>query len=83
MFDPWIALAVTVSLIITEGLFVAFAQAVIDKKMILAGTFSSAYNIVIAFAVINYTQNPIYVVFAALGAFLGTVLTMTVFKREK
>lgn len=82
MFDPLTALAVTITLIISEGLFVAFAQAVIDKKKVLAGSYSAAYNVIIAFAVINYTQNSIYVIFAALGAFLGTVLTMFVSKRD-
>jgi len=36
-----------------------------------------------AFAVINYTGNPAYVVFAALGSWLGAFLSVTWLNRRK
>jgi hypothetical protein len=36
-----------------------------------------------AFAVINYTGNPVYVVFAALGSWVGAYLSVSWLNREQ
>ena len=79
--DPLLALGVCVSTAATDAVYVMFNAAVSARKRVPAATWSSIWYLLSAFAVISYTHNWVYVVFAALGSWLGAYLSMTWLKR--
>jgi uncharacterized membrane protein YfcA len=46
-----------------------------------AATWSSVWYLLSSFAVISYTNNWVYVVFAAAGSWIGAYVTMTFLHR--
>ena len=81
--DPLLALGVCVSTAATDAVYVMFNAAVSARKRVPAATWSSIWYLLSAFAVISYTHNWVYVVFAALGSWLGAYLSMTWLKRPE
>jgi hypothetical protein len=47
-----------------------------------AASWSAVWYLLSAFAVISYTQNAIYVLFAATGSWIGAFCAVTWLKRE-
>jgi hypothetical protein len=72
-----IASGVTASTAITDAVYVLFNSAVSERRRISAANWSSLWYMLSAFAVISYTGNPIYVLFAALGSWLGAFAAVT------
>ena len=54
-----------------------FTASVIAKKRMAAANWSSIWYLLSSFAVISYTSNWAYVVFAAIGSWVGAYLTLT------
>src|ERR1700744_472750 len=81
--DPWLALGVLVSTAATAAVYVMFNAAVSSRKRLPAATWSSVWYLLSAFAVISYTKNWSYVVFAAAGSWIGAFLSMTYLRRSK
>jgi hypothetical protein len=81
--DPWLALGVLVSTAATDAVYVMFNAAVSSRKRLPAATWSSVWYLLSAFAVISYTKNWSYVVFAAAGSWIGAYLSMTFLRRSK
>ncbi len=79
--DPWLALGVVVSTAATDAVYVLFNAAVSARRRVPAATWSSAWYLLSAFAVISYTKNWVYVCFAALGSWIGAYLSMTLLRR--
>ena len=75
--DPLIALAVVAATAATDAIYVMFTSAVVKRRRLPAATWSSAWYLLSSFAVINYTHDWTYVIFAAFGSFIGAYLTMT------
>ncbi|MFL6354572.1 MAG: hypothetical protein ACJ74Z_22355 [Bryobacteraceae bacterium] len=71
--NPLIALGVMASTATTDAVYVLFSSAVSARRRISAANWSSLWYMLSAFAVISYTRNPIYVLFAALGSWLGAI----------
>jgi hypothetical protein len=46
-----------------------------------AATWSSIWYVLSSYAVISYTENSIYVLFAAIGSWIGAYITMTFLHR--
>ena len=69
--NPLIAAGVLASTATTDAVYVLFSSAVAARRRISAASWSSIWYLLSAFAVISYTGNPIYVVFAAAGSWLG------------
>jgi hypothetical protein len=61
--------------------YVFFNSAVSARRRIAAATWSSVWYLLAAFAVISYTSNWAYVVFAALGSWIGGFLSITALDR--
>ncbi len=74
-FDPWIALAVVAAMAMTDAIYVLWLKQVVAKRPIRAGLLSSLYHMAAAVAVISYTKEWIYVLFAAAGSFVGVYLS--------
>ena len=75
--NPMIALGVMASTAGTDAVYVLFTAAVGARRKFLAASWSSVWYLLSAFAVISYTGNPVYVVFAAAGSWLGAFGAVT------
>lgn len=69
--NPLIAAGVVVSTAATDAVYVMFNAAVTARRPARAATWSSMWYLLAAFAVISYTGNPIYALFAAAGSWMG------------
>ena len=81
--NPLIAAAVFGATIVTDAVYVFFTAAVTARHRFRAANWSAIWYLLSAFAVINYTGNPLYVVFAALGSWVGAYLSVTWLTRGK
>jgi hypothetical protein len=81
--NPLLAVGVIVSTAATDAVYVMFNAAVSSRKRLPAATWSSVWYLLSAFAVISYTKNWAYIVFAAAGSFIGAYLSMTFLRRSK
>src|SRR3974390_124091 len=75
--NPLIALGVVASTAMTDAAFVFFTAAVTARRRISAANWSAIWYLLSAFAVISYTENAIYVAFAAAGSWIGAFVSMT------
>ena len=69
--DPLTAAGVLVATAATDAVYVMFTSAVIARKRVPAATWSSVWYVLSSYAVISYTENWVYVAFAAAGSWLG------------
>ena len=74
---PLIALGVLASTAATDAAYVFFNAAVSGRRRVWAANWSAIWYLLSAFAVISYTENAIYVVFAATGSWLGAFASVT------
>jgi uncharacterized membrane protein YhaH (DUF805 family) len=79
--EPWLALGVVASTAATDAVYVMFTAAVAARRRLHAATWSSAWYLLSAFAVISYTQNWVYVCFAAVGSWLGAYASISFLRR--
>lgn len=75
------ALGVVVATAVTDAAYVRFTAAVADRRRIPAANWSGFWYLLSAFAVISYTQNWVYVIFAAAGSWIGAFLSITFMKK--
>jgi uncharacterized membrane protein YhaH (DUF805 family) len=80
--DPLIATGVTISTALTDAVYVLFTSAVAGRRRLVAANWSSLWYMLSAFAVISYTGNSAYVIFAALGSWLGAFGAVTWLNRK-
>jgi hypothetical protein len=79
--DPLTAAGVVLATAATDAVYVMFTSAVVARKRLPAATWSSVWYVLSSYAVISYTENSIYVLFAAIGSWIGAYLTMTFLHR--
>ena len=77
VLSPLIAIGVTASTALTDAVYVLFNSAVSSRRRFSAANWSSLWYLLSAFAVISYTGNAVYVLFAALGSWLGAFAAVT------
>ena len=77
MPNPYIAMGVALSTATTDAVYVLFNAAVSARRRVRAATWSSVWYLLSAFAVISYTGNPAYVIFAAAGSWCGAFGAVT------
>ena len=75
--DPLTAGAVLLATAATDAVYVMFTSAVVARKRVPAATWSSVWYLLSSFAVISYTENWVYVAFAAVGSWLGAFASIT------
>jgi hypothetical protein len=75
--DPAIAAGVLAATAITDAAYVFFNAAVVSRRRYWAANWSAIWYLLSAFAVISYTENVLYVAFAALGSWLGAFASVT------
>ena len=75
--DPLTALAVIAATAATDAVYVRFTGAVVLRRRVSGANWSGLWYLLSSFAVINYTNNWIYVIFAALGSWIGAFVSLT------
>ena len=75
--SPLIALGVFAATAVTDAAYVFFNAAVVKRHRIRAANWSAIWYLLSAFAVISYTENPLYVAFAAAGSWVGAFASVT------
>jgi uncharacterized membrane protein YhaH (DUF805 family) len=75
--NPLIAAGVMASTALTDAVYVLFNAAVMARRPARAASWSSIWYLLSAFAVISYTGNPIYVMFAATGSWIGAFTSVS------
>ena len=78
---PVTAIAVVLATAATDAVYVMFTSAVVARRRLPAATWSSVWYLLSSFAVISYTENWIYVGFAAAGSWIGAYVSMTFLHR--
>jgi hypothetical protein len=78
---PLTAAAVVLATAATDAVYVMFTSSVVARKRVSAATWSSIWYMLSSFAVISYTENWVYVVFAAIGSWIGAFASMTFLHR--
>jgi hypothetical protein len=81
--NPLIAFGVIVTTGLTDADYVMFTSAVVARKRIPAATWSSILYLLSSFAIINYTYNRLYLLFAAPGSWFGTFASMTFIRQPE
>ena len=76
-FDLFVAIGVVASTAATDAVYVAFNASVSQRNRFAAASWSSIWYLLSAFAVISYTSNWVYVLFAAAGSWLGGFFSIT------
>jgi hypothetical protein len=75
--DPLTAAAVVLATAATDAVYVLFTSAVVARRRVSAATWSSLWYMLSSFAVISYTENWVYVGFAAVGSWIGAFASIT------
>ncbi|MGH6812297.1 MAG: hypothetical protein ACREDM_08130 [Methylocella sp.] len=81
--NPLIAMGVVASTAATDAAYVFFTAAVTGRRRVWAANWSAIWYLLSAFAVISYTENAIYVLFAATGSWLGAFASVTWLRRGR
>ncbi len=79
--SPFIAIGVLTSTAVTDAAYVFFNAAVTGRRRVWAANWSAIWYLLSAFAVISYTENAIYVLFAATGSWIGAFGSVTWLRR--
>jgi hypothetical protein len=79
--DPLTAAGVLLATAATDAVYVMFTSAVVARRRVPAATWSSVWYLLSSYAVISYTENWVYVAFAAVGSWLGAYATITFLHR--
>ena len=79
--DPLTAAGVVLATAATDAIYVLFTSAVVARRRVPAATWSSIWYLLSSFAVIHYTENWLYVGFAAAGSWIGAFATISFMHR--
>jgi len=79
--NPLTAVAVVIATAATDAVYVMFTSAVVARKRVPAASWSSVWYLLSSFAVISYTENWVYVAFAAAGSWIGAFVSITFLRR--
>jgi hypothetical protein len=79
--QPLLALGVVASTATTDAVYVLFSAAVSGRRRVSAANWSSVWYLLSSFAVITYTKEWTYVLFAALGSWIGAYASMTLLRK--
>ena len=80
--NPLIAAGVLASTAATDAVYVMFNAAVTARRPARAANWSGLWYVLSAFAVISYTGNPFYVLFAAGGSWIGAYCSVLWLKKR-
>lgn len=73
-FDIQIAATVFFAYLLIDAMYAYYTIAVTKKKPLASASVGALMHFLIAFGVLNYVENYLYIVPLALGSFAGTYL---------
>jgi hypothetical protein len=82
IFEHWktfsfsIALTVFIAYILIDGMYALYTQSIAKKKPIMSATVGALMHFLIAFGVLNYVQNFLYIIPLAIGSWIGTYIVV-------
>ena len=79
--NPLIAIAVFAATVVTDAVYVMFTSAVVARRRVPAANWSCIWYLLSSFAVIHYTENWLYVVFAGAGSWIGAFASLSFLHR--
>jgi hypothetical protein len=79
--DPLVAVGVIVATALTDACYGMFTSAVAARRRWPAASWSSVWYLLSSFAVISYTNNWVYVCFAAAGSWIGAFASISMMHR--
>jgi hypothetical protein len=79
--DVRVALGVIIATGLTDAVYVMFTASVAARQRFSAASWSSGWYLLSSFAIISYTNNWAYVLFAAIGSWIGAFATITFLRR--
>lgn len=79
--DPLTAAGVVVATAATDAVYVMFTASVVGRRRVAAASWSALWYMLSSYAVISYTENWVYVLFAAGGSWLGAFASITFLHR--
>ncbi|MGD0849587.1 hypothetical protein [Bradyrhizobium sp.] len=79
--DPLTATAVAIATAATDAVYVMFTAAVVARRRVPAASWSSIWYLLSSYAVISYTENWVYVAFAAAGSWIGAFASISFLHR--
>ena len=80
--NPLTALTVVAATAATDAIYVRFTASVAARRRLPAANWSALWYLLSSYGVINYTNNYVYVVFAAFGSWLGAFASLTFMRRR-
>jgi hypothetical protein len=75
--DPAVAAAVMCATAATDAVYVRFTGAIVARRRVAAANWSGLWYLLSSYAVISYTDNWVYVVFAAIGSWIGAFVSLS------
>ena len=82
-FDFQIAVLIFISYIVIDALFAKYTYAITSLNEYRSATIGSAIYLLLAFGVISYTENYLYIFPLALGSWIGTFYSVRKEKQRK
>lgn len=80
--DIKIAIAVFIAYFFIDALYAMYTLMVVDKKPFASASIGAVMHFLLAFGVINYVQNYLYVIPLAIGSFCGTYIVVLYEKKR-
>jgi hypothetical protein len=71
-FNPIVALSVLIAYVVIDALYAKYTLDVANYNEYKAATIGATIHFLIAFGIINYTQNWLYIFPLAIGSWIGT-----------
>ncbi len=75
-FDWFRAFLIFLATSLSDILWVFYIRRTSEGKAFSAGLFSALIVVIGAFVIVSYVDNKFYLIPAALGAFIGTIITI-------
>jgi hypothetical protein len=75
-FDVGIAVAVFIAYILIDGMYAYYTITVTRRRPVASATTGALMHFLIAFGVLNYVENYLYLIPLALGSWIGTYLVV-------
>lgn len=82
MLNPWLALLVFVAYVLIDGMYAYYTIAVTKQRPVASASVGALMHFLIAFGVLNYVQNYLYLIPLALGSWVGTYLIVSLDKKR-
>ncbi len=74
--NPYLAIIIFLAYVLIDGMYAYYTIAVTKRKPVVSATVGSLMHFLIAFGVLNYVQNYLYLIPLALGSWVGTYIVV-------